>query len=149
MKFQVRTSARAPLNSTVRFTRKVIVADMWPFKKKPKHAEPFPPGPISFTQLDITETFSDNRRLSAEEWVSTVPLNERVADPKSQGLPTRGSDPEAVYATADRLSKIRESIPIEGDGVYCPTCHIANTSLARLRTPCPKCGKPLLKFGWD
>lgn len=122
---------------------------MWPFKKKPKDAQSLPPGAISFSQLDITETFRDNLRLAADEWVQTKPLNERIPDPQAQDLPARGASDEAVYAAADRLSRLRESIPIESDGVYCPVCHIASTSLPKLRTPCPKCGKPLLKFGWD
>jgi hypothetical protein len=41
---------------------------------------------------------------------------------------------------------LRELIP--SAGVYCPVCHIANVDLGRLRTPCPQCGRPLLKFGW-
>jgi hypothetical protein len=122
---------------------------MWPFKKKPKSPEPFPAGAISFSQLDITETFGDNLQLTEADWVQTSPLNERIPDPQLQGLPPRGADDATVYAIAERLSQLRESIQIESDGVYCPTCHIANTSLAKLRTPCPKCGKPLLKFGWD
>jgi hypothetical protein len=122
---------------------------MWPFKKKPKSPKPFPAGAISFSQLDITETFGDNLQLTEADWVQTAPLNERIPDPQSQGLPPRGADDDTVYAIAARLSQLRESIPIEGDGVYCPTCHIANTSLAKLRMACPKCGKPLLKFGWD
>jgi len=122
---------------------------MWPFKKKPEDPETLPPGAVSFSQLDITETFADNLRLTQDDWVETTALNERIPDPETQGLPPRGASDEVVYAAADRLSKLRESIPIESDGVYCPTCHIANTSLPRLRTPCPKCGRPLLKFGWD
>lgn len=108
-----------------------------------------PPGEIRFSQLDITETFGDNLRLTEDDWVETSPLNERVPDPVSKGLPASGADDETIYAIAERMSRIRERIQIPGDGVYCPTCHIANTSSARLRTACPKCGRPLLKFGWD
>lgn len=133
----------------VRFTQGVAVDDMWPFKKKSKNPEPFPAGALSYSQLDITETFDDNLRLTEDDWVTTVPLNEQVADPQSQGLPPRGANHDVVYAIADRLSNLRESIQIANDGVYCPTCHVANTTLAKLRTPCPKCGRPLLKFGWD
>lgn len=122
---------------------------MWPFKKKPKNSSQLPPGSISFSQLDLTETFGDNLRLTEEEWVQTSPLNERVPDPEAQGLPPKGAPQDVVFAVADRLSKIRESIPIASDGVYCPCCHIANIAISKLRTPCPKCGKPLLKFGWD
>ena len=65
------------------------------------------------------------------------------------GLPPVGACDDAVYRVAERLSRIRESVPIPNDGVYCPICHIANVTPARLRTPCPKCGRELLKFGWD
>jgi hypothetical protein len=47
---------------------------------------------IRFTQLDITETFGDNLRLTEDDWVETSPLNERVPDPASKGLPPRGAD---------------------------------------------------------
>jgi hypothetical protein len=56
---------------------------------------------------------------------------------------------DEIYRVASRLSALRESIPIPNDGVYCPVCHIANIDLGRLRTPCPQCGRALLKFGWD
>jgi hypothetical protein len=65
------------------------------------------------------------------------------------GLPPPGADADEVYRVADRLSALRESVPIPNDGVYCPVCHIANGDLQRLRMPCPQCGRPLLKFGWD
>jgi hypothetical protein len=65
------------------------------------------------------------------------------------GMPAVDTSADEVYKAADRLSRHRESISIPNDGVYCPVCHIANTQLAKLRTPCPKCGRPLLKFGWD
>ena len=120
---------------------------MWPFKKKP--ATFLDPTSISFTQLDVTESFGDNSRLTEQAWIQTVPLNEQSEDPQSMGLPAREASPDAVYAIAERLSQIRESVEIPNDGVYCPTCHMANISLSRLRTPCPKCKRPLLKFGWD
>jgi hypothetical protein len=68
---------------------------------------------------------------------------------EANGLPPADATDEEVYAVAARMSQIRESIPIANDGVYCPICHIANVQLAKLPTPCPKCGRPLLKFGWD
>jgi hypothetical protein len=106
------------------------------------------PKTISFSQLDITERFDDNESLHADEWITTTPLNERIEDPESSGLPSRDADSEEVYRVACTLSKLRESIPIPSDGVYCPICHIANVDLAKLGTPCPKCGRELLKFGW-
>jgi hypothetical protein len=122
---------------------------MWPFKKKKEVPQPLPPGQISYSQLDITERFGDNLSLTADDWISTSPLNSGVADPQSMGLPPVGASDDEVYPVAERLSRIRESVPIPNDGVYCPICHIANVELSRLRTPCPKCGRPLLKFGWD
>jgi hypothetical protein len=103
---------------------------------------------ISFSQLDITERFDDNQQLGKDEWIQTTPLNERIQDPESSGLPSAGADSEIVYRIASKMSELRESIPIPDDGVYCPICHIANTDLEKLRTPCPNCGRELLKFGW-
>jgi ssDNA-binding Zn-finger/Zn-ribbon topoisomerase 1 len=106
-----------------------------------------PPGEISYSQLDITERFDDQLHLKPEEWISTVPLNKSV--PTGKGLPPVSASSDEVYKAAERLSHFRESISIPNDGVYCPVCHIANTQLAKLRKPCPKCGRALLKFGWD
>ena len=122
---------------------------MWPFKKKQATSESVPLEQISYSQLDITERFGDNLSLTADEWISTSPLNATAPSPESMGLPPRGASDDEVYRVADHLSRLRESIPIPDDGVYCPVCHIANVTLARLRTPCPKCGRELLKFGWD
>jgi hypothetical protein len=127
----------------------------WPFSKKPKLvAIDKPPellgaGPISFTQLDITDNFGDNERLGAADWIRTTPLNLSNPDPAAMGLPSFDATPEEIYQVAEELSRIRESIPIPDDGVYCPVCHQANIELSRLRSPCPQCGRPLLKFGWD
>jgi hypothetical protein len=123
---------------------------MWPFKKKLKATtQLMPPGQISFSQLDITESFGDNLRLKPEDWISTVPLNKTTPNGQTSGLPPVDASDGAVYEFASRLSLFRESIPIPSDGVYCPICHIANIELSKLRTPCPKCGRALLKFGWD
>jgi hypothetical protein len=120
---------------------------MWPFDKKPKATtQTMPLGEISCSQLDVTERFDDNLRLKPEDWIETIPLNKRV--PNGRGLPPVAASDETVYESASRLSQIRESMPIPNDGVYCPICHIANTELSKLRTPCPKCGRALLKFGW-
>jgi hypothetical protein len=105
--------------------------------------------PISFSQVDTTETFGDDQRLGPDEWVSTTPLNVSIKNPESMGLPPLGASTDEVYLVAAKLSKLRESIPIPNDGVYCPVCHIANVDLRKLRRPCPQCGRPLLKFGWD
>jgi hypothetical protein len=106
------------------------------------------PQEISYSQVDITETFDDQLRLSPDEWVETVPLNSMVDRPELQGLPPKTATPEEVYLIAQKLSAMRESFTVETDGFYCPLCHIANTDLGRLKTPCPRCGRQLLKFGW-
>jgi len=123
---------------------------MWPFKKKTKPmAQMMPTDQISFSQLDITETFGDNERLKPEDWIPTVPLSKTTPNAQAMGLPPVDASDAEIYEVAERLSQIRESIPIPDDGVYCPVCHLANTQLVKLRTPCPKCGRALLKFGWD
>ena len=115
---------------------------------KPKETtQTMPPGKISYSQLDITESFGDNLRLEPDDWIETIPLNKTT--PNGRGLPPVDAIDETVYEFASRLSQLRESIPIPNDGVYCPICHIANIDLAKLRTPCPRCGRALLKFGWD
>ena len=106
------------------------------------------PQALSFSQLDITERFDDNSSLGAEEWISTTPLNTSVPNPEASGLPSPQANDDEVYQVASKLSELRESIPIPDDGVYCPVCHIANTDLGKLRSPCPQCARPLLKFGW-
>lgn len=118
---------------------------MWPFRKKQK----IPFEAISYSQVDITESFGDDEHLGPDEWIATSPLNATMVNPESMGLPPAGAGPDEVYRVACRLSELRESIPIPSDGVYCPVCHIANVDLAKLRTPCPQCGRILLKFGWD
>ncbi len=123
---------------------------MWPFKKRtvttPKMA---PAEPILYRQLDITESFDDNLGLTPDDWIPTVPLNKATSNARAMGLPSADASEEEIYEVASKLSQVRESIPIPNDGVYCPICHIANIDLAKLRTPCPKCGRVLLKFGWD
>ena len=119
---------------------------MWPFKKRP--SPDVAPASISYSQLDITEAFDDNLRLGADDWIATIPVNTSVPDPQAQGLPAVGAGADEVYRIAQSLSILRESFDLPDDGVYCPICHIANTSLARLHTPCPRCKRPLLKFGW-
>src|SRR4030095_5509728 len=104
---------------------------------------------IGFSQVDTTERFGDDLSLDADDWIETVALNSVVSDAESMGLPAIDASEEDVYAIAAQLSSMRESIEIPNDGVYCPTCHIANVNLSLLRTPCPKCGKEMLKFWCD
>ena len=104
---------------------------------------------IYYSQLDITERFDDNLNLGADDWIPTTPLNSTTPNPESSGLPSPDANVEEVYRVGAKMSDLRESIPIPNDGVYCPVCHIANIDLAKLRTPCPQCGRGLLKFGWD
>ena len=104
---------------------------------------------FSYSQVDTTERFDDNLELKSDDWITTTPLNSMTADPEYMGLPPSSATDEEVYHIASKLSELRESIPIPNDGVYCPICHIANVDLDKLRTPCPKCGRELLKFGWD
>jgi hypothetical protein len=113
-----------------------------------RRIETMDPKSISFSQLDITERFDDNEGLGGDDWITTTPLNATIEDPESAGLPSPDADSEEVYRVASTLSELRESIPISNDGVYCPICHIANVDLGKLRTPCPECGRELLKFGW-
>lgn len=124
---------------------------MWPFKKQTPTAKPapLPSGPISFTQVDTTERFDDNVGLAPDKWIATIPLNTITQNPEDMGLPALGAGADEVFRIASQLSRIRESIPMLNDGVYCPICHIANVELAKLHTPCPQCGRELLKFGWD
>ena len=119
---------------------------MWPFSKK---NEKVPVDAISFSQADITEAFGDNERLGPDEWITTVPLNATTVNPELVGLPPANAGADEVYRVASKLSELRESFPIPNDGVYCPVCYIANVDLGRLRTPCPQCGRGLLKFRWD
>jgi hypothetical protein len=108
-----------------------------------------PADQLSYSQLDFTEAFGDNERLGPEDWIATIPLNRNSQSGASHGLPPRDASDDDVYAIAAKLSKLRELIPVPNDGVYCPICHIANIQIEKLHKPCPKCGKPLLKFGWD
>lgn len=110
--------------------------------------ETMPAEEIGFSQLDITENVDDNQNLGKDEWISTTPLNARIPNPETAGLPAPGADADEIYRAALVMSAIRESIPLPDDGVYCPICHIASVNLAKLRTPCPQCGRELLKFGW-
>jgi hypothetical protein len=112
-------------------------------------APPLTPDNISFTQLDIPKDFGVNERLGPEEWAPTVPLNATTPFPGSRGLPPLIAKAEEIHAFARRLSRQRVAIADPSDGVYCPVCHIANTQLSKLHTPCPKCHRALLRFGWD
>jgi len=120
---------------------------MWPFTKRKKPW--LEPQKITFSQADLTEHFGGDVSLRPEEWIVTLPINRTIKDPETQGLPALDATEDEIYAAAERLSQLRESIAVPNDGVYCPVCHIANVQLDRLRTPCPTCRRPLLKFGWD
>jgi hypothetical protein len=123
---------------------------MWPFRRRKSPAgHTGAPQQISFSQVDTTARFGDRQSLGPDDWIETEPLNRLVPDPESMGLPAAGATDEDTYRIADRLSSLRERIPVVDDGVYCPICHIANTRLDRLRQPCPECGRELLKFGWE
>ena len=123
---------------------------MWPFKRKSgAKAQPSPAPMISFSQVDTTERFGDNLTLKPEDWIKTTPLNSIIPSPQSAGLPPIGASDDDVFTVASRLSSLRERMGIPTDGVYCPVCHIANVDLNKLRTPCPKCHRELLTFGWD
>lgn len=104
---------------------------------------------IRFSQLDITASCDDDARLGPDDWLETEPLNQRISDPERMGLPAQNAAEHEVWALAEKLSTLRESMSLSGDGVYCPICHIAGKGLTRLRTPCPRCSRPLLQFGWD
>lgn len=121
---------------------------MWPFKKKPKVVSS-PPQRVGFSQVDSTEHFGDNQRLGPDDWIDTFPLNSRIQQPTTMGLPPLGASDDDTYKIALYLSGARDLINVRSDGVYCPICHIANTSLGRIRAPCPKCSRLLLRFGWD
>ena len=119
---------------------------IWPFSRKKAEAAPEPP--MQYSQVDITERWGDNKRLGSDDWIQTFAANTLVPNPESMGLPTPGADAETVYRIASKMSLGRERFPQLDDGVYCPICHIANVQIAKLRKPCPKCERPLLKFGW-
>ncbi len=118
-----------------------------------KRKTPGSSGAPSYSQADITDGFNDNLRLGPDDWIDTTPLNRRLKDsgedPQEWGLPAVGITDDEVYAVASRLSSLREVIQLPDEGVYCPICHIANTQIARLHTPCPRCARPLLQFGWN
>lgn len=120
---------------------------IWPFSRK--QVEAAPEQPLQFSQVDSTERFGDDKRLGPDDWIQTFALNTRVPNPERMGLPPKGADAETVYRIASKMSELRERIRVPNDGVYCPVCHVANVQIARLRKPCPKCGRGLLKFGWD
>jgi hypothetical protein len=133
---------------SVRFTSESALTDMWPFKRKPRTSDQPPTDALSFSQLGVTETLGSKFRPTENGWVHTSALDEMTPDPQAHGLPPRGASDEAVYAYFDQFSRLRDIFATETDGVYCPICQIANYSIAKLRTPCPKCNRPLLRFDW-
>lgn len=121
---------------------------MWPFKKK-ANVELLDPKSLRFTQVDVTERFGDNLSLSENDWIETFPINSFGADVNLDGLPPPDANEEDIHCIASKLSEIRESFNLTNDGVYCPVCHMANIDYGKLRTPCPKCKRPLLAFDWN
>ena len=107
------------------------------------------PNELRFSQLDITETFGDDQRYTADQWVPTVPLNASIENPEDRGLPARDASADVIFEVAVKLSALREQFSLPGEGVYCPVCHIANVDHKKLHQPCPKCARKLLSFGWD
>ncbi len=66
---------------------------MWPFHKKTRpESQMMPPGQISYTQLDITETFGDNERLKPDDWVPTQPLSQMTPSSSPPANPIAGRD---------------------------------------------------------
>ena len=122
--------------------------NFWPFKKKETQpaVEHVDPAELNFSQVDITERFGDDLSLGPEDWIETIPINSMGGPIRN--LPPIDAVPDEVFRIASELSEMRESFGVAGDGVYCPVCHIANIDIGRLRTPCPKCGRELLAFGW-
>ena len=117
----------------------------WQFTNKQQSGDT----PWSFSQVDSTEGFEDDQNLDVDGWIPTTPLNKSIENPESMGLTAIGATADEVYRIASHLSAFRESVAIPRDGVYCPICHIANTDIGKLRTPCPRCERALLQFGWD
>jgi hypothetical protein len=103
---------------------------------------------ISYSQLDITEEFG-KPNVGPDTWVTTTPINLTNPDPESSGLPPKDATPDRIYEIGSKLSALRNEIGNAHDGVYCPVCHKANTDINNLDSPCPKCGRKLLRFGWD
>ncbi len=123
------------------------------FKRKKDVPQQIDPSKLMFSQLDVTENFGDNTSLKPDDWINTQPLN-TMPNPEIMGLPSQSATVDEVYGIGERLSKLRDDTAkdtglMQNDGVYCPICHIANTQLALLGQPCPKCKRPLLRFGWD
>ena len=126
----------------------LIVIGFFAFKRK-KPTETIDPHKLYYSQLDITEHFGDNLRLKPDEWIATTPIKSHNQNPESIGLPPVGADESTVYAIGSKMSALRGQIVGLNDGVYCPICHIANIDIQKLHTPCPKCSRKLLQFGWD
>ncbi len=119
------------------------------FKKKQKNIVDLSNAKVGYAQLDITEEFGDNQGLSPEDWIQTVPLNITSLNPEASGLPSKDATDDKIHDIATTMSMARDNANSGGDGVYCPVCHIASVDFDKLHQPCPKCGRPLLRFGWD
>jgi hypothetical protein len=113
------------------------------------------PATIGVSQLDITPNEDDNVRLKRDDWIATTPIITLDPTAHAMGLPLPKvrANPDEIYAAGSMISEQRaEMVKTVGkpdqDGVYCPVCHIANIDISKLQTPCPKCGRNLLRFGW-
>ncbi len=106
------------------------------------------PDDFRFSQLDITERFDDRNRLKPEEWINTIPLGYQQIHQGVKINLISSEDPNEIYRVATSMSGTRNIINNVNDGVYCPICHRASIDLKKLGTPCPICGRSLLRFGW-
>lgn len=136
---------------------------MWPFKQKTEDNKPQKPeqniemvDPLSIkvSQLDMTEHEHAKAGLSADDWAPTIAINTQMTNPEQHGLPPENAGIEVIYATGLNLSALRQNMLLKtdlerDDGVYCPICHIASIDISKLGTPCPKCNRNLLQFGWE
>ena len=107
------------------------------------------PAQFKYSQTDITPNGGENTTMGPDDWTPTVAINTQNPHPEAFGLPPKSAAPEKVYEIAAAMSASRGRLGVGGDGVYCPICHIASIDLKKLDAPCPKCGRKLLRFGWD
>jgi hypothetical protein len=66
--------------------RAAIRSDARPTENPPQR-EPAAHLEISYSQLDITESFGNEVELGPDDWIATTPLNTSVQDPTAVGLP--------------------------------------------------------------
>src|SRR5437764_1319177 len=83
--------------------RRSPTAVLTPEKKIKVETQKMPPGQISYSQLDITESFGDNERLKPDDWISTQPLSKTTPNGRASGLPSAGATNNEVYAIALKM----------------------------------------------